>query len=90
MKYKKPFSFSDDQKIEAYKLTKSLNGMDYIREMYEPWFIEKIEAQIVLQTIGQAIVSGDFDWTSKKSIVIYTPLSEDIKYISVDFRVKPS
>ncbi len=24
-KYKRPFSFSDDQKIEAYKLTKSFN-----------------------------------------------------------------
>lgn len=42
--------------------------------------------QKALKVIQEAIKTGNFDWTSQTSIVIYTPLNEDFRYINVSFK----
>lgn len=83
------------KKVKTLQLGKKLiilNGVDPI--MYVDLnmkklhiFKEKSNVQKPIEVIQDALESGNFDWTSKNSLVIYTPLHEDFRYINVNFKV---
>ena len=50
----KPFRFSKAQNLEAYRLTKALNGMKYIRDTYTKEFIDQMEAAIKKMGVSDA------------------------------------